>query len=206
MTRDELASDLAYVRAMAEEGRHAPLLGGSHFLFWGVLNAATYLLHWALLEGLIPTGGGAAFAFLWAGYGMIAAIGMTTLRGRISDKPGKSSLGVRAERAIWAGVSIAIVAIALGCIARMVVENDPLAPNNIMAPVLALFGAALMATAMLARENWLNLFAMIAYAFALVVGAFANAAWAYLVAAAANFIVLAIPGFILLRRKPAAIV
>ena len=206
MTRDELASDLAYVRAMAEEGRHAPLLGGSHFLFWGVLNAVTYSLHWAVLEGFIATGGGQAFAWLWAGYGVIAAIGMTTLRGRISDKPGKSSLGVRAERAIWAGVSVAIVIIALGCIARMVIDNDPTAPNNIMAPVLALFGTALTATAMLARENWLKLFAIVAYAFALVVGAFANAAWAYPLAAVANFIVLAIPGIVLLRREPAAIV
>jgi hypothetical protein len=204
MTRDEIASDLAYVRAMAEEGRHAPLLGGSHFLFWGALNAVTYLLHWSVLEGIISLGG-AAFAFLWAGYGVIAAIGMFTLRGRSSDKPGQSAIGVRAERAIWAGVSIAIVTIALGCIARMVLEGDARAPNNIMAPVLALFGAALTATAMMARESWLNLFAMIAFAAALFVGAFANAAWAYPVAAAANFIVLAIPGFILLRREPSAI-
>jgi hypothetical protein len=205
MTRDELASDLAYVRAMAEEGRHAPLLGGSHFLFWGLLNAVTYLLHWSVLEGFISLGG-LEFPLLWAGYGVIAAIGMMTLRGRVSDKPGKSSLGVRAERAIWAGVTIAIVIIALGCIGRMAIEGDPLAPNNIMAPVLALFGAALTATAMLARENWLNLFAIVAYAFALIVGAFANAAWAYPLAAAANFIVLAIPGIVLLRREPAAIV
>ncbi len=206
MTRDELASDLAYVRAMAEEGRHAPLLGGSHFLFWGVLNAVTYLLHWALLQGFIALERGLAFPLLWGGFGVIAAIGMTTLRGRMSDKPGKSSLGVRAERAIWAGVSVAIVIIALGCIARMAIEGDPLAPNNIMAPVLALFGTALTATAMLAREDWLKLFALIAYAFALVIGAFANAAWAYPVAAVANFIVLAIPGIVLLRREPAAIV
>ncbi|GAM97181.1 hypothetical protein U91I_00806 [alpha proteobacterium U9-1i] len=206
MTRDDIASDLAYVRAVAEEGRHAPLLGGSHFLFWGVLNALTYLLHWSVLEGHISLGGGVAFAFLWTGYGVIAAIGMITLRGRNADKPGTAAIGVRAERAIWAGVSIAIVIIALGCITRMALESDPLAPNNIMAPVLALFGAALSATAMMARERWLNLFALIAYAAALFVGAFANASWAYPVAAAANFIVLAIPGFILLRREPAAIV
>lgn len=205
MTRDEIASDLAYVRAMAEEGRHAPLLGGSHFLFWGVLNAVTYLLHWSVLEGIISLGGGAAFALLWTAYGIIAAIGMITLRGREAGKPGRSSLGVRVERAIWAGVSVAIVIIALGCIGRMAIEGDPLAPNNIMAPVLALFGAALSATSMMARESWLNLFAIVAYAAALFVGAFANAAWAYPVAAAANFIVLAIPGFILLRREPSAI-
>lgn len=206
MTRDELASDLAYVRAMAEEGRHAPLLGGSHFLFWGALNATAYVLHWGVLEGVVPLGDGATFAFLWSGYGIIAAIGMMALGARYRDKPGRSSLGVRAEGAIWNGVGIAIGIVAIGCIGRMVLEGDNQAPNGIMAPVLALFGAALTATGIMARERWLLLFAAVGYAAALLLGVFANAAWAYPVAAAANIVVLAIPGITLLRREPASIV
>lgn len=206
MTREDLAADLAYVRAMAEEGRHAPLLGGSFLMFWGVLNPIAYLTHWAVLEGALPDGGGIAFAFVWGGYGLVAAIGSMALRGHSKDKPGRTAIGVRAESAIWAGVGMAIGVVALGCIGRMVLEDDTSAPNGIMGPVLALFGTALTTTAMMARERWLFAFALIAYAAGALLTVFANASWAYPVAAAANVIVLAIPGAVLLRREPSAIV
>jgi|CXWL01.1.fsa_nt_gi hypothetical protein len=206
MTRDELASDLAYVRAMAEEGRHAPLLGGSYLLFWGILNALAYGAHWAVLQGMIPNEGGAAFVMLWCGYGVIAGLGSVVLGGRAKEKPGKSALGVRTERAIWAGVGLAIGIVAAGAIGRMVLEGDPTAPNTIMSPVLALLGVALATISMMARERWLFAFALVSYAAAVVIGVYANASWAYPVAAIANLIVLAIPGVVLLRREPSAIV
>lgn len=206
MTREELAADLAYVRTLAEEGRHAPLLGGSYLVFWGVLNPIAYVLQWSLLSGVLPHGGGIGFGVLWGSYGLIAGVGATVLGMRSREKPGKSAIGVRAERAIWTGVGVAIGAVAIGCIGRMAFEDDQLAPNGIMAPALALFGAALMATGMMAREKWLSGFAFVSYAAAVVLGVVANEPWAYLAAAAVNVVVLAIPGAILLRREPATIV
>jgi hypothetical protein len=101
---------------------------------------------------------------------------------------------------------MALGAVVIGCIGRMAFEDDPLAPNGIMAPALALFGVALAATSRMTREKWLGLFAMVAFAAAAALGVFANMAWAYLGGAAANVIVLAIPGLILLRREPSALV
>jgi hypothetical protein len=207
MTREELAQDLAYVRTLAEEGRHAPLLGGAMLLFWGILNPSAYLLHYGLLTGVLPGGEpGWGFAVLWATYGTVAGVSMAVLGRRWRDKPGQSSLGVRAEKAVWSGVGWAIGIVAIGCIGRMALENDTLAPNAIMAPALALLGTALTTTALMAREKWLLGFATIAFVSAALIGVFANQPWAYLAAAAANAIVLVIPGIVLLRREPATIV
>ncbi len=206
MTREQMLDDLAYARTLAEEGRHAPLLGGSFLAFWGALNCTAYLAHWALLENRLPDGDGIGFAVLWGGYGVAAGVGMALLSKRVGDKPGRTAIGARTEKAIWGGVGLAMAVISLACIGRMFLDQDELAPNNIMAPALALFGVALSTVAAMSGEKWLSRFALIAYAAAALVGLFANAHWAYLLAAAANVIVLVIPGIALLRREPSTIV
>lgn len=206
MTREELLDDLAYARTLAEEGRHAPLLGGAYLVFWGLLNLSAYLVHWGLLTQNLPRFGGASFAILWAGYGLIAGLGMTLLIRRIRDKPGKSAIGVRAERAIWSGVGVAMFAIVAGCLGRMALDGDPLAANGILGPAFALFSVALTAIASMAGEKWLRMFAALSFVAAATLGLFANEPWAYLLAAAASVSVLAAPGFMLLRREPSALV
>ena len=37
MTREEMLADLAYARTLAEEGRHAPLIGGRYLVLFGAL-------------------------------------------------------------------------------------------------------------------------------------------------------------------------
>ena len=207
MTREEMVEDLSYVRAMAEEGRHAPLLGGSFLLFWGALNAIAYLLQWTLLTGRWPAGeNGGGFAVLWIGYGVVAATGSTLLSLRLREKPGRSAIGVRAERAIWRGVGIAIGVVAIGALARMFFEHNSQAPNGILGPAFALLGAALLATATMSGQKWLGVFAVLALLCGVAFGMFANVAPVYLAAAPASVLVLCVPGLMLLRHEPSAIV
>jgi hypothetical protein len=206
MTRDELLQDVAYARSLAEEGRHAPLLGGAYFVFWGLLNTAAFTTHWAVLAGHLPYADGLSFAGIWIAYGVIAGIGMTLLRGRIRTKPGLTSIGVRAESAMWSGAAIALLAVAIGSIARMLAEGDGNAPNAIFGAAFALYGAALFGTAKLSQQKWLTAFAWLSFAVAGSLCLFANQSWAYLNAAAGSLAVLFVPGLILLRREPSDIV
>ncbi|MGH6952459.1 MAG: hypothetical protein ACREH4_16465 [Vitreimonas sp.] len=206
MTREEMLQDLAYARTLAEEGRHAPLLGGAHLLFWGVLNALAFTGQWSILSGRLPHMEGAAFAVLWMSYGLVAAIGMTILRMRVRTKPGVTTIGARAERAVWAGAGLAVLAVAAGSIARMILDSDWTAPNAIMGGAFALYGAALIATAMMSEQHWLNAFGWLAVLVAGVLCLFANQPWVYLIAAAGSLLTLAAPGIILLRREPSAVV
>lgn len=201
-----MLQDLAYARTLAEEGRHAPLLGGAYLIFWGVLVAVAFTVQWAILSGIAPMLGGAAFALLWGGFGLVSIIGMTWLKLRTRSKPGLTTIGARAERAVWTGVGAAAFIIAVGCIGRMIIDNDITAPNAIPGAVFGLYGAALVAVAMLSQEGWLRNFGWIAIAVAGLVCLFANRDWAYLIAAAGGLAALAWPGFILLKREPSSVV
>ncbi|MBX9746785.1 MAG: hypothetical protein K2X34_07780 [Hyphomonadaceae bacterium] len=206
MTREELLQDLAYARAIAEEGRHAPLLGGSYLLFWGVLNALAFSAHWAVLAGHLSAFGNAGYAYVWIAYGLVAGVGMLILRARTRDKPGLTTIGARAERAVWSGAGIALMAIVIGSIARMILTQDTTAPNAIFGAAFAIYGAALFATAMLSEQGWLKRFAWLSAGVALTLCLFANDDWAYLYAAIGSLLALAWPGLILMKREPSAIV
>jgi len=206
MTREELLQDVAYVRALAEEGRQAPLLGGSYLVFWGVLNAIAFTAHWAILTGYLPYLDGMIFAIVWGGYGLVAALGMLALRARTDVKPGLNAVGTRAERAAWGGAGLALIAIVVGSLARMLMTDDPTAPNAIFGAAFAIYGATLFGVATLSGQTWMRGFAWLSFGVTLTLCLFANADWAYLYAAIGSLLVLAWPGALLLKREPAAIV
>lgn len=206
MTRDELMQDLAYARALAEEGRHAPLLGGAHLVFWGALNAGAFAAHWAALTERLPYASGLVFAGIWSAYGVIATIGMIALSRMTRGKPGASAIGARAERAVWNGAGLALCAIVVGSLGRMFMNGDPSAPNAIFGPAFAIYGTALFAVATLSQHTWMRAFAWLSLAVALTLCLFANSTWAYLYAAAGSLAALTWPGLILLKREPSAIV
>ncbi|MGD9968563.1 MAG: hypothetical protein AB7T59_18750 [Hyphomonadaceae bacterium] len=206
MTRDEMLADLTYARTLAEEGRHAPLLGGSYLVFWGVLNAVAFAAQYAIHAGLLPLMEGLSFAVLWVGYGAVAATGMVVLRMRTRTKPGLTTIGARAERALWTGAAIALMAVVLGSIVRMFANGDPSAPNAILGAAFALYGAALFGTASLSEQTWLRGFGWLSVAVAANACMFADQNWVYIIASVGSLLALAWPGIILLRREPSAIV
>ncbi len=205
MTRDEMLQDLVYARTLAEEGRHAPLLGGGYLVFWGVLNALAFAGQWCILTGRVPYLEGAAFAVLWIGYGVIAGVGMTLLKLRIRTKPGLTAIGARAERAVWAGASMGLLAVVIGSLVRMGIDSDWNAPNAIIGAAFAIYGAALVAVSHMSEQAWLRAFGWLSVTVAGVLCVFANQNWAYLIASAGSLLVLALPGAIQLRREPSAI-
>lgn len=206
MSPTDLAEDLAYVRTMAEEGRQAPLLGGSYLAFWGLLNTAAWGAHWALLQGLIVADPGRYFAVLWILYGIIAGVGMGLLGGRTRNMPGRSSVGNRVEAAAWMGAGLGIGAVAAGAIGRMAMTGDTLAVDVIAPAAFTLFGAALMITGIISKERWLAGFAAMGYVTAILLGLFLSHDLFYLAAACGAIVILLVPGMILLRKEPATTV
>jgi hypothetical protein len=205
MTRDEMLADLAYARTLAEEGRNAPLLGGSYLVFWGVLNAIAFAAQFGIFQGFVPLLDGMSFGLLWLGYGAVAVVGMTLLRMRTRTKPGLTAIGTRAERALWSGAAIAVMAVVIGSIVRMIITNDPTAPNAILAAAFALYGAALFGTASLSDQTWLRGFGWLSVGVAANAAMFADQDWVYVIASVGSLLALAWPGIILLRREPSAI-
>lgn len=206
MSPREIAEDLNYVRTLAEEGRHAPLLGGSFLMFWGTINAVAWSIHWGLVNDLLVADPSWHFAALWTTYGVVAGCGSALLGGRIKDKPGTSSLGNRVERAAWAGAGIGTGAVVIGALLHMVVSGDRTAPDVIVPAAFALYGGALMVTSIVTQEKWLGRFAFLSFALSVVLGVYLSAPWFYLAGALGSLATLLAPGIALVRKEPSTTV
>lgn len=206
MSPREIAEDLDYVRTLAEEGRHAPLLGGPFLVFWGLLNGIAYGLHWGLVSDFIVPNPTWHFGALWASYGVCAGVGSSLISVRVKDLPGQSSLGNRVERTAWLGAGLGIMAVVIGAIGHMVISGDTLAVDMAPPAVFALYGSALMITGIVAKEQWLGRFAVLSYGIAIVLGLYLSAPWFYLLASLGSVVVLLTPGLMLLRKLPSTTV
>jgi hypothetical protein len=99
MTQDTLA-DLARLRAIAEEGRRMPLLGGRHLILWGSVVALASLFHGAIVAKILPLPA-ISIAVTWFGLmGTAAIVGRSAaFRKR---KPSQAlDVGNRLERGVW---------------------------------------------------------------------------------------------------------
>lgn len=206
MSPRDLAEDLAYVRTIAEEGRQAPLLGGSFLTFWGVLNAAAWMAQWALLHDLLVANPDWHFAALWSAYGVVAGIGTVLLGARVKGMPGRSAFGNRVEGAVWSGMGMGLGAVAVGAIGHMILSRNPPAVDVIVPSAFALYGVALMVTGTVSKERWLSAYAVASWGLSVILGVFLSSDWFYLAGAAGALTILLAPGLILLRKEPSTTV
>lgn len=205
MTRDEMLQDLAYARALAEEGRHAPLIGGSYSVMFGVLLTLAYAMQWAILSGIVPVAPSMIGA-IWLMFGIIAPIGSALLSRRVRRMPGGAAIPNRVDRLIWQGVLWALMAVVAATIARALFAEDFTAPNAIVAAGFGLYGVAIYTTAAISGHTWQRPFAFIAWGVSGTLWYFLHEPWTYLFAAIASIVVLIVPGLLMMRNEPSAIV
>jgi hypothetical protein len=87
----------------------------------------------------------------------------------------------------------------------MVADQEPAAPNARFGAAFTIYGAALFGVSALSEQAWMKAFALLSLLAGAALCLFANAPWAYLLAAGGSLLVLAIPGVVLLRREPATL-
>ena len=83
MTRETQAiqDDIAYMRSLAHEGRHAPLLAGPILVTAGIVFGTTSLIQWAIQSGLVRLNPWSQL-WVWIVAGVVFAIALTVLIGR----------------------------------------------------------------------------------------------------------------------------
>lgn len=203
MTREELLSDLAYARNLAEEGRQAPLIGGAYLVLFGVITPIAYAAHWMVLTGqLAPYFAG----IIWGGFGLCALIGTFALRAKMRGMPGAAAVGNRTDRIVWRGAATAILAVVAGTVLRAAFTDGYAATNAIMGAGFGLYGVALYATASISGHRWLSTFAYLAWIISGVLWFYMSEPWAYLIASAGAVLVLLIPGIAMMRAEPSRVV
>ena len=93
MTRDQLQSvhdDIAYMKALAQEGRQAPLLGGSVLITAGLVFGLASIVHYAIDSGLIAVNP-VAYLVLWGAAMLVFFAVLIIQTRRLGGRPGARS-------------------------------------------------------------------------------------------------------------------
>jgi len=207
---DDIRDDLAYVKALAEEGRDTPLVSGLIYVIWGVVIGSAALLAYGQEIGI------EALAFADGPWLWIVAIavgwGLSMFFGRRSHaKPGASTLGNRTAAAVWFSVGVFVTGLWL---TLMVVHDNftsfgvpPYFLFNLMFPIaFGLFGVAFFATATAARVGWLRWISIVAWICAMLSLALMGNELHLLVGGIGTLLCSAVPGLILMRNEPSDVV
>lgn len=208
MTDDHLQSvreDIAYIRAMAEEGRHAPLLSGPIMVAAAVIFGGASVAQWAIQSGVLDVTPWAQL-WVWVGAGGLFAVALSVLIGRAKRKPGFGSAGNTAVGVAWSGVGFAIFSIWLSMMAIGLTTGD-WGPMRLMPSVVfAAYGTAWLVAAAMSGLKWMNLVALLSYAGAVAMGLVSLQPVGYLVFAALLVFVALLPGLALMRQEPAEVI
>lgn len=193
--------DIAFMRALAQEGRRAPLLGGGILVAAGLIYAAASLVQWAMITQVLrisPWG----MPVLWLG-ATVAFLGVARfLRARLARAPGACSPDNRAARTAWASVGWTIFVIA-AIIAIIGWRTHSAVPLLMLAPlILALYALGWSVGAALTGKRWIWAVAVGSYGAALIAALVAPSPSSLLVFAAALVLLTALPGFLLIRQEP----
>lgn len=160
--------DFARLRAIAEEGRQAPLLGGSHFILWGVAISAALLVNWAVDERVLAWPA-YSLAFSWFGLTGAAAAFSVLLGRRKMASAGAYSIGNKVEASVWrwAGAFLTIIALAIFVRAALAGDHGGWPLFAIMSPVgFGAYAIAIGTTAVAANDRGALPFALLSLAFA----------------------------------------
>lgn len=207
MTRETQAiqDDIAYMRSLAHEGRHAPLLAGPILVTAAIVFGGASLGQWALNAGVFNISPWAQL-WLWVASAIIFTVALIALIRRMKGKPGINSAGNKAVGAAWSGVGYGIFVTWLALVALSVRTENWSFMAVMPTAVLVAYGSAWMIAAAMTRTRWMSFTALAAYAGAVAVAWFIGSALIYLVFAVVLVAIALVPGIILMRQEPSEIV
>jgi hypothetical protein len=190
-----IRDDIAFLRALAEEGRAGPPSGGAFLVsagaVFGLASLATY--------GLIVTGlarNGVIFPILWFGAAGGFVLSMYTLRGAREPRSATS----RAAGIAWSGAGWAIFTIVVGLMVLSWRVNNWSVMATLPTIIMAIYGSAWFVAAALTRRRWVAAVSTGSFLMAIVTAWCATGPALYLVYAGCLIGLLAVPGLVLMRQ------
>lgn len=203
---DNTSADIAWLRQLAEENGAAPMRGASILLAAGLIYGLTSLLHWAHMTGLVaPRLVGAGMEWLIA-TGLFLIVNFALIL-RLRRAEGVRTAADRAIGTVWAGVGCGIFVLFASMMAvtlRLDADQNGLIFWMVPSIIMVFYGMGWSVTAAMLKSGplwWLGVASFIA---APALGALSGQPAQYLGYAAALFLLMALPGFLLMRRAKQA--
>ena len=200
-----LKDDMAFMKALAQEGSATPLLFGGNMVAAGLIFGLASVGHWMIATGLLAVSEW-GFLFNWLGAAAVFGVVSTLLVRRASKRPGFSAGVNRATGSAWSGVGFAILAMWMGMMAYSYRTGHWEVMNIFPTVIFALYGAAWMVAGDMSGKLWIKLTALGSFAAAVGMGFLSGINEQMLGYAACLFLLAVVPGLILMRQEPTDIV
>lgn len=203
MPNKSLVDDIDYLRTLAEAGEQSPLLGGRFYMLWGTLMGLAYSGHYLLITGTI--GSPTWLAVMWPTVITAGLLGQTLMVRSLNKNspPGFGSAGNQTSMYVWQYAGIAMFALFVGLIGRIMMGiGSPLEIDWSVPVVFALYSVALGTSGAMAGNTILKVTSWIAatvFAGALML---IGQPEVYLLGSTGMILSAVVPGFLLLRAEP----
>ncbi|MDO8297723.1 MAG: hypothetical protein Q7T19_14950 [Caulobacter sp.] len=208
MTDDKiqtLKDDIAFMRALAQEGSSVPMLFGGNLVAAGVIFGAGAVGHWLILSGVLRVSPW-FYMVNWLGAGAVFAVVCTLMIQRAKRQPGYNAGVNRATGAAWSGVGFAVFASWVGMTATGLTTGDWAVMDAFPVLILALYGAAWFVAGVLSGKGWIRLVALGSFVGAALMGVLSGTPYLMLGYAVCLILLAVVPGLVLMRQEPTDIV
>jgi len=201
---DDPAADIAWMRRLAEEGAQAPMQGAPILMAAGLTFSAGSLAFWAELNGMFSVPG--IFGVSWlASTALFLAILVFNLTGS-RRRTGVMTAANRAIGTVWSAVGMGIFALFMALLINDVRSDAADGFNSFwLAPsvIMVFYGLGWAVTSAMLKSRPLWWLAVASFVAAPLLALLAGKADQYLAYAAALFLLMALPGWMLMRKARA---
>lgn len=197
--------DIAYMRAMAQEGRQAPLLNGPIMVAAGLIFGVANLVQWAIVSDFVVVAP-IVMLWVWLTAGAAFSAALVFLTRRASRKPGYGSTGNKAVGAAWSALGFGIFVMWLSLMAVGFASGNWDMMWAMPSIVATTYGTAWIISAAFSSQRWMTLVGLISYAGAIACGALIGNPAIYLVFSVLMVLTGLIPGLALTRQEPAEVI
>ncbi len=207
MTHDptSLKDDIAFMRAMAHEGRNAPLLSGPVLVAAALIFGPANLAQWAIQAEVLVVDPMVQL-WVWLAAGAVFALTLTVLIKRMSRKPGYGSPGNKAVGAAWSALGFGIFVMWLSLMAVGFSAGNWTLMWAMPSIVATAYGSAWIISGAMSGQRWMTGVGLLAYAGAVACGAAIGNPAIYGVFTLIMIATALIPGIVLMRQEPAEVV
>lgn len=198
---EDTAADIAWMRRLAEEGAAAPMQGASILMAAGLIYGAASLFYWAEITGLVRIGGSVT-GLGWLVSTVLFLVVLFIIISRLKREGGVMTASNRATSTVWSALGWGIFAL----FASMAVlgwrsgsEGALVAMSLSSSIIMVFYGVGWAVSAAMHRSRILWGLAIGSFVAAPLLAALSGQAEQYLAYAAALFLLMALPGWRLMR-------
>lgn len=199
-TEDPVA-DIAWMRRLAEEGADSPMRGASILMSAGLIFGAASVFHWAQITNRLPQVNG-IIGVSWLVATLLFFVVLAVTINRLKRSGGVMTASNRATNTVWSALGWGIFAMfasmaALGW--RIGDEGVGIAFGLIPSVIMVFYGIGWAVSAAMYKSRPLWGLAAGSFVAAPLLAAMTGDANQYLAYAGALFLLMALPGYLLMR-------